>query len=84
MKKKLESKLAQGVRQVKSQTKPQLQSPHEQKSDAVPVGTATTSVAQGRVSVAGAGGAGATAPQPPVTTPIRRVDDLHPQRVWPD
>lgn len=67
MKKKLESKLAQGVRQVKSQTKPQVQSPQEQEPEVVSVSTETPST-----------------PQPPVANPIRRADDLHPQRVWPD
>ncbi len=81
MKKKLESKLAQGVRQVKSQTKPQVQSQHEQEPEATSANLATPRAAQGRASVAGAG---ATAAQPPAANPVTRSDDLHPQRVWPD
>ena len=67
MKKKLESKLAQGVRQVKSQTKPQVQSQHEQEPEAASADMATPRAAQ-----------------LPVANPVRRPDDLHPQRVWPD
>lgn len=79
MKKKLESRLAQGVRQVKSQAKPEVNSPRGQQPIAADTAPAAKSAA---------------APAPTSTATMMAVpaaqasainpDNLHPRRVWPD
>lgn len=77
MKKKIESKLAHGVRQVKSQVKPQ----HEQHPPTLANTAATEKPAASPKS-----GNMAPTPATPHTTQqsVTRSDDLHPRRVWPD
>ena len=74
MKKKLGSKLAHGVRQVKSQREPE--------SATVPAKTAPVAKPAAKLTPAkvAAKPVAPRAAQPPVT----HLDSLHPRRIWPD
>lgn len=74
MKKKLGSRLADGVQQVKAQ--------REQKPGAAPAKTAP--VAKQRAKPTPASVATQPLTSPTAQAPKPRLDKLHPRRIWPD
>lgn len=75
MKKKLGSKLSEGVRQVKSQREPA--------STTTPVKTAPAAKPAAKPTPAGVAARKPVAPRN-AQQPVASLDILHPRRIWPD